>query len=80
MALNFKESVINNFKNFKPEFSCYWSRRFIKNRNLLYRSKNIKNCSMVFRSCGTKSPDYEKTKKRILDKSEILMPVFNKDS
>jgi glycosyltransferase involved in cell wall biosynthesis len=72
-----QRSVINNFKNFKPDLVVLGHADSLRIETIDYiKSKNTKIAQWFLDPVGKNSPDYEKNKKRILDKSENIDASF----
>ena len=70
-------SVINNFDNFNPDLVVLGHADSLKIETIDYiKSKNTKVAQWFLDPVGKNSPDYEKNKKRILDKSEYIDASF----
>jgi len=70
-------SVINNFENFKPDLVVLGHADLLKPETINYfKSNNAKVAQWFLDPVGENSPDYEKNKRRILDKSENIDASF----
>jgi glycosyltransferase involved in cell wall biosynthesis len=72
-----QKSVLNNFQNFKPDFVVLGHADSLQKETIAYiTSQKIKVAQWFLDPVGKNSPDYEKNKKRILDKSENIDASF----
>jgi len=72
-----QKSVINNYKNFKPDLVVLGHADSLNLESIDYiKSQGTKIAQWFLDPVGKKSPDYEKNKKRILDKSEYINTSF----
>ena len=69
--------VINNFKNFKPDLVVLGHADSLNLETIEYiKGQNIKIAQWFLDPVGKNSPDYEKNKKRVLEKSENIDATF----
>ena len=72
-----QKSVLNNFKNFKPDLVVLGHADSINFETIDYmKGQNVKIAQWFLDPVGKNSPDYEKNKKRILDKSKNIDASF----
>jgi glycosyltransferase involved in cell wall biosynthesis len=72
-----QRSVINNFKNFKPDLVVLGHADSLSLETIDYiKNQNVKIVQWFLDPVGKNSPDYYKNKKRILDKSENIDASF----
>ena len=72
-----QKNVINNFNNFKPDFVVLGHADSLKTETIEYiKSQGSKICQWFLDPVGKNSPDYEKNKKRILNKSQFIDSTF----
>ena len=72
-----QKSVINNFKNFKPDLVVLGHADSLSLDTIDYiKNQNVKIIQWFLDPVGKNSPDYYKNKKRILDKSENIDATF----
>lgn len=72
-----QKTIINNVKNFAPDLIVMGHADSISIETLEYiKSKNIKCCQWFLDPIGIKTPDYDKNRKRILDKIEYMDATF----
>ena len=70
-------SVINNFENFKPDLVVLGHADSLKPETINYfKFNNAKVAQWFLDPVGINSPDYEKNRRRILDKSENIDASF----
>jgi glycosyltransferase involved in cell wall biosynthesis len=72
-----QKSVINNFKNFKPDLVVLGHADSLKAETIEYmKSQGSKITQWFLDPVGKNSPDYKKNKKRILNKSQFIDSTF----
>jgi len=72
-----QKSVLNNFKNFKPDLVVLGHADSINLETIDYmKSQNVKIAQWFLDPVGKNSPDYKKNKRRILDKSKNIDANF----
>ena len=72
-----QKSVLNNFNNFKPDLVVLGHADSINLETIDYmKGQNVKIAQWFLDPVGKNSPDYEKNKKRILDKSKNIDASF----